>query len=237
MNNKPNLILLAALAWIVIIGFVLFTDGGQSGTPQAPRAQAAQSAQSTASTATPDQPAILGQGGYKPQGSPPSLQSMANSQANALTGKQPNPTQTPASEADPTAFAAPYDNYVITQGPHDQWMGQLAIDIAAGKGATIMSPINGQVTEMFTDQWGNPNLIIENSVYKVTMMHGDYTVKVGDPLVIGQPVGTESNHGYTLDWNGNLCTNRDCGYHTHLNVFDKRINDNVDPRILLNRWN
>ncbi len=151
---------------------------------------------------------------------------------------EPQPPSDPSAAAadDPTAFGQIYDNYVVTQGPHDQWMGQLAIDLAAGNGAVIHSPINGTVTQMFTDQWGNPNLILENSVYQVIMMHGNYTVSVGDPVTTGQQVGTESNHGYTLDWNGNLCAGRDCGYHTHLNVFDKRINDNVDARNLLGKW-
>ncbi len=235
MNDRPNLIVFAALAWILIIGFVLFTDGGQTSNPQIAQSQAAVQP-APAHTPTPVQPAIAGgQGGYKPQGDPPSLQSMTNDQANPQS-MGITALDKAASEADPTAFASPYDNYVVTQGPHDQWMGELAIDIAAGNGATIKSPINGGITQLFTDQWGNPNLIIENSVYIVTMMHGNYTVKVGDQVTIGQPVGTESNHGYTLDWNGNLCTNRDCGYHTHLNVFDKRINDNVDARILLGKW-
>ncbi len=231
MNNRPNFIIIAAVGWILLVAFILFTDGGETSIPQHALAQAAVLAApvQSAPAPAPAQPATAaGTGGYEPQGAPPSLPSMADSAPQAQA-------QTPA-QADPTTFASPYDNYVVTQGPHDQWMGQLAIDIAAGNGATIKSPINGSVTEMFTDQWGNPNLIIENSVYKVTMMHGDYTVKIGDELTIGQPVGTESNHGYTLDWNGNLCTNRDCGYHTHLNVFDKRINDNVDARILLGQY-
>jgi hypothetical protein len=47
-------------------------------------------------------------------------------------------------------------------------------------------------------------------------------------------VGTESNHGYTLDIYGNLCAGRDCGYHTHLNVYDRRVGYNVNPMDLLN---
>ena len=130
---------------------------------------------------------------------------------------------------DPDALAWPYEHYEITQGPHGMSYGHMAIDLTAGKGATILSPINGEVTELFVDQYGNPTLILENSHYQILMLHGDYTVQVGQTVTIGQPVGTESNHGYTLDALGQLCAGRDCGYHTHLNIFDKQLGSNVNP--------
>ncbi len=132
-------------------------------------------------------------------------------------------------EDDPSAIAWPYERFILTQGLHGMSYGHLAIDIAAGKGATILSPINGEVTELYVDQYGNPTLIIENSRYKILMLHGDYTVQVGQRVKIGQPVGTESNHGYTLDAYGRLCTGRPCGYHTHLNIYDKQLGSNVNP--------
>jgi murein DD-endopeptidase MepM/ murein hydrolase activator NlpD len=141
----------------------------------------------------------------------------------------------PEIESDPAAFTAPYKEYKITQGPHGFSYGHMAIDIAAGKGATVRSPINGSVTELYVDQYGNPTLVIENEYYQVTMLHGDYTVNPGDPVTVGQPVGTESNHGYTTDMQGNLCRGRNCGYHTHLNVFDKRTGTNVNPLDLIDR--
>jgi murein DD-endopeptidase MepM/ murein hydrolase activator NlpD len=137
---------------------------------------------------------------------------------------------TPAAPtADPDALGWPYTNSVLTQGPHGMSYGHMAIDLAAGKGATILSPINGEVTELYVDQYGNPTLIIENSHYKILMLHGDYTVQIGQSVTIGQAVGTESNHGYTLDAFGRLCAGRDCGYHTHLNIFDKELGSNVNP--------
>jgi murein DD-endopeptidase MepM/ murein hydrolase activator NlpD len=136
---------------------------------------------------------------------------------------------------DPDALIWPYTNYVLTQGPHGMSYGHMAIDLSAGKGATILSPINGEVTQLFVDQYGNPTLILENSRYKILMLHGDYTVQVGQRLIIGQPVGAESNHGYTLDANGRLCDGRDCGYHTHLNIFDKQLGSNVNPLEVLPR--
>jgi hypothetical protein len=136
---------------------------------------------------------------------------------------------------DPNAFGDPYDNYIVTQGPHGMSYGHYAVDITAGNGETIKSPINGIVSSVFIDQYNNTTLIIENERYQVLMLHGDYTVHVGQVLAVGDPVGTESNHGYTLDANGRLCAGRDCGYHTHLNVFDKSINSNVDPFTLLSK--
>jgi murein DD-endopeptidase MepM/ murein hydrolase activator NlpD len=130
---------------------------------------------------------------------------------------------------DASMVAAPYDEYTLTQGLHGYSYGHMAIDIAAGKNAIIKSPIHGYVADLYTDQWGNPTLVIENEVYQVTMLHGKYKVAVGDQIELGQMVGRESNIGYTTDYAGRSCLNRDCGYHTHLNVFDKRIGSNVDP--------
>ena len=56
-----------------------------------------------------------------------------------------------------------------------------------------------------------------------------YTVNVSQELQQGQPVGWEGNVGYTVDWAGNLCAGRDCGYHTHLNIFDKLLGSNINP--------
>jgi murein DD-endopeptidase MepM/ murein hydrolase activator NlpD len=134
---------------------------------------------------------------------------------------------------DPLMFISPYDHYTLTQGPHGFSYGHMAIDMAAGKGETILSPINGTVSNLFVDGLGNPTLIIENQVYRVTLMHGRYTVKIGDSLSAGQPIGKESNLGNTTDMQGRSCRNRDCGYHTHLNVYDKRINANINPLNLL----
>lgn len=136
---------------------------------------------------------------------------------------------------DPRAFAAPYLNYVLTQGPHGQSYGHVAIDLAAGKGTPVLSPINGVVTQKYTDKYGNPTLIIENDVYEVLMLHGIYSVDVGDEVRLGERVGEESNLGYTTDMRGVRCAGRKdpCGYHTHLNVFDKEKGRNVNPLDLM----
>jgi murein DD-endopeptidase MepM/ murein hydrolase activator NlpD len=143
-------------------------------------------------------------------------------------------TEPPSLSGDALAFAAPYADYTITQGPHGMSYGHYAIDIAAGRGAQISSPINGTVTQLYVDEYGSPTLVIENEVYSVLMMHGDYSVAIGETVTIGQPVGTESNKGYTMDMAGNLCYGRAwCGNHTHLNVYDKRIQSNVNPLDLI----
>ena len=130
---------------------------------------------------------------------------------------------------DETLISAPYDQYTLTQGPHGFSYGHMAIDIVAGKGAVIKSPISGRVTASYIDQYGNPTLVIENDVYRVTLLHGKYELAIDEEVKLGQPVGIESNLGYTTDWWGRSCRNRDCGYHTHLNIFDKRIGGNINP--------
>ncbi len=139
----------------------------------------------------------------------------------------------PTSSADPRAFASPYEKFSLTQGIHGMDYGHLAVDIAAGKGAAIKAPINGVITAFYTDEWGNSTLVVENEVYQVTFLHGLYTVSQGDIVEIGDLLGTESNQGYTLDAYGRSCRNRDCGYHTHLNVYDKTLGENVNPLNLI----
>jgi murein DD-endopeptidase MepM/ murein hydrolase activator NlpD len=140
----------------------------------------------------------------------------------------------PENPADPAAFAAPYLSYVITQGPHGASYGHLAIDLAAGEDAAILSPITGVITGHYTDVYGNPTLVIENDIYQVTLLHGKYYVMVGQSVALGESIGSESNQGYTTDMAGNPCWGRSaCGFHTHLNVFDKRLGMNVNPLDLL----
>lgn len=146
------------------------------------------------------------------------------------------PPGDPAIPGDPawhTAISVPYDDYFLTQGLHGASYGHLAVDIAAGNGEIIKSIINGTVTATGYDQWGNTYIQIENDVYAVLYLHGAYSLVTGDAVTAGQPIGTESNIGYTLDMYGNLCAGRDCGYHTHLNVYDKRIAGNIDPLSLI----
>jgi hypothetical protein len=145
--------------------------------------------------------------------------------AEAAVQERPTPTIAP----DPDSVVAPYEEYILTQGPHGQSYGHYAIDLTVGKGAVIRSPIEGEVTDLFVDNLGNTTLMIENEHYLVTLMHGIYDVDVGEHLDLAQPVGIESNQGFTIDAWGNLCTGRDCGYHTHFNIFDKQLGDNVNP--------
>ncbi len=137
---------------------------------------------------------------------------------------------------DMTAVTSPYTDYTITQGLHGQSYGHLAIDIAAGRGEPIYSPINGRVSERYIDEYNNTTLVIENDAFIITLLHGDYNVEVGDEIEIGQQIGLESNHGYTKDMMGNLCNEREyCGNHTHLNIYDKRLQANVNPLDLIGK--
>jgi hypothetical protein len=126
-------------------------------------------------------------------------------------------------------ISAIYDNYTVTQGPHGFSYGHMAIDLSAGKGGIIKSPIHGYVADRYVDQYGNPTLVLENDFYRVTLLHGKYKVEVGEEISLGQMIGRESNLGLTTDLQGRSCRNRDCGYHSHLNIFDKFVGENVNP--------
>lgn len=153
-------------------------------------------------------------------------------EADGITGE---PAQTPAEEGfalDQQAIEMPYPEYILTQGVHGFEYGHLAIDISAGKGAQINSPINGLVTASFADPVGSTILIIENDRWIVTLVHGLFEVSAGDFVRLGQALGRESNQGNTVDMEGNSCRGRDCGYHTHINIFDKQAGINIDPLLL-----
>lgn len=153
-----------------------------------------------------------------------------NSQETAVTTQTTSPNEPKSFSADSLTFVSPYKDYTITQGLHGQSYGHLAIDLAAGRGEPILSPINGTVSQMYMDEYGNTTIVIENDVFEVMFLHGDYTVSIGDELKVGQQFGTEGNNGYTMDMAGNLCFNREwCGNHSHINVFDKRIQANINP--------
>ena len=144
-------------------------------------------------------------------------------------------TLPPASVVEADTLAAPYDHFVVTQGPHGADYGQMAVDITAGKGAVIKSPINGTVTALYVDDLGNTTLVIENDHYAVTLLHGIFTVQMGQMVTLGQEVGSESNQGNTIDALGQSCRGRDCGYHLHINIYDKRMGTNVNPLDLFGR--
>lgn len=133
-------------------------------------------------------------------------------------------------EAD-KAFAMPYETFVKTQGPHGQSYGHAAFDLAAGRGTSILSPINGTVTFSGLDSLGNTTLIIKNTCYEVLMYHGRYSVSNNQSVEIGNVVGTESNQGNTEGSGGKKCqgdVTPKCGNHTHLNVKDVVSGQNLD---------
>lgn len=161
------------------------------------------------------------------------LNGMITNSRTATPEPPPLPTAAAPPPLDPNVVVAPYAEYWVTQGVHGSSYGHMAIDLAAGKGSAILSPIHGEVTAVYTDPYGNPTLIIENSRYTVTLLHGLYDVAVGQQLHAGDPIGSEGNLGYTTDMAGNRCQNSECGYHTHLNIYDKQLGSNVNPLNLL----
>lgn len=212
MRKKPDAMTLVGLAVLLIFAAGIFRN---SATRVAADAQ----------PETPDPAAIA-------------AAATTAAEAQAALPEVAVPAEDPAAAdalARNTAISMPYDTYFLTQGLHGQSYGHLAIDIAAGNGSTIYAIINGTVTGTGYDQWNNTFIQIENDFYTVLYLHGVYGLAVGDAVSAGQVIGTESNIGYTLDSYGNVCgyTGRDCGYHTHLNVFDKRLGLNIDPLTLI----
>jgi murein DD-endopeptidase MepM/ murein hydrolase activator NlpD len=208
---------LAAILFIALIGLVLINDMLGS-TPRS----------ALAVENSPDQAVVMEDAAQEHPAVEQAVADPQDPEVGSGREKQPKP-------ANARAFAAPYEEYTLTQGPHGYSYGHMAIDITAGKGAAILSPINGKVTDLYVDQYGNPTLVIENKNYRVTLLHGDYTVNVGEEVKQGQKVGKESNQGYTTDMAGVPCAGRNCGYHTHLNVFDKREGANVNPLDLIDK--
>lgn len=145
---------------------------------------------------------------------------------------EPNLVQA-AEPIDYSVIGQLYEDYRITQGPHGFSYGHRAIDISAGEGSEILSPIYGTVVSSYVDELGNPTLILENEIWQIIMMHGEYIVTIGEPVSLGQTIGYESNLGNTTDLQGRSCRGRKCGYHTHLNIFDKRIGSNINPLDIL----
>lgn len=128
----------------------------------------------------------------------------------------------------PEDIRLPYDSYVLTQGTHGASYGDAAIDIAGGRGADILSPISGQIILNSRDFYGNTILVIENEVWTVKLLHGEYYPDEGEWVGLGQMIGSESNIGYTVDSNGVSCRGRRCGNHTHMNVVDRRTGRNAN---------
>jgi murein DD-endopeptidase MepM/ murein hydrolase activator NlpD len=136
---------------------------------------------------------------------------------------------------DEQIFLPPYTFFQVNQGAHaggGWWYGRLAVDIGNGRGTPIYSPINGWVSEAGADEFGSTYIVLENSRWRVLMMHGDYSVGLGEVVQAGQQVGTESNNGFTRGPGGEICNGAPgCGEHTHLAVWDNGVE--VDPLELL----
>jgi murein DD-endopeptidase MepM/ murein hydrolase activator NlpD len=77
------------------------------------------------------------------------------------------------------------------------------------------------VSEAGADEFGSTYIVLENSRWRVLMMHGDYSVGLGEVVQVGQQVGTESNNGFTVGPTGIVCNGiPGCGEHTHLAIWE-----------------
>ena len=236
IQRRTDPLPLAALGLILFLAFRLLADALTPGTGEAnppgilnalaASADAIAAAQSAAQSAS-----NTGVGNPVSSAAAPST----GAPGEAVSALEFAPNGVLPFSIDEMAFvAAPYDAYTLTQGPHGASYGHMAIDLAAGRGAPVLSPINGVVAELYTDEYGNPNLVIDNELYRVTLLHGKYDVQVGQVVRLGQPVGVESNLGYTTDMNGVPCSGRKkCGNHTHLNIYDLQQGRNVNPLNLI----
>lgn len=122
-----------------------------------------------------------------------------------------------------------YEYAVLTQAEHGRDYGHNAIDLRGGPGTPLYSPIDGDVTEKYIDGLGNTVLVVENSCWTITLMHGEWKAMQGERVQQGGLIGWEDNYGNT--WSrGRPCYGRDgCGDHTHVNIFSKALGRNVDP--------
>jgi murein DD-endopeptidase MepM/ murein hydrolase activator NlpD len=82
--------------------------------------------------------------------------SLLTDASNAEASFDPAGTGAAAATTQPALAAtliAPYETYTLTQGPHGQSYGHLAVDLAAGEGAVILAPIQGIVNDRYEDVW------------------------------------------------------------------------------------
>jgi hypothetical protein len=125
-------------------------------------------------------------------------------------------------EGDPNAFQMPYPEYFIAGDCHsDGWGSWCALDPnSIPNGGPLFSPITAEVVAKGdNDGFTNTYICLQNSRWRVCMLHGIYNlVEVGDWVTIGQQLGTEASIGIST------------GAHTHLSVFDRNIGAWIDPR-------
>lgn len=103
----------------------------------------------------------------------------------------------------------PYGSHtwrVIGNGYHGggEWPGR---DLSAGEcGVPVFAPIVGTVDKKGVDYLGNTYMVIRQGTVEVMLMHGDYTVNVGDSVTFSTRVGWDASNGFSS------------GCHTHLAI-------------------
>lgn len=126
-----------------------------------------------------------------------------------------------AAQSSDDQFAMPYPSYFIAGDCHpDLWPAWCALDLnSIPDSGPIYSPINGTVVGKGNDDgYTNTYIIIENTRWKIFMLHCDFSlVENGQTVTLGQQLGWEAKIG------------RSSGPHVHLSVYDK-VNGWIDPR-------
>ena len=127
-------------------------------------------------------------------------------------------TATPSTVYADEGIILPYPGgtYTITDSCHPDGWGDFvggysstcAIDLSAGCGASIISPISGDMVAYADDGLGigNTAAIIKGSRYTAFLLHGDYVAS--GPIQQGGLIGYEASHGNSS------------GCHTHISIFD-----------------
>lgn len=115
------------------------------------------------------------------------------------------------------SYRIPYDNYSVSTAVLHGLSGWEGVDIVAGCGAEIYSPISGIVDKTGTDGYIGPIsngaentwVGISNTSYSTVLLHGEYIVNFGDTVEQGQVIGYESSIGNSS------------GCHTHWIMYEK----------------
>lgn len=123
-----------------------------------------------------------------------------------LTGQIPTRANRSITVDETSSIAPIYKNYSVSNASLHGVPGWEGVDIYAGCGKPVLSPISGivafngldgynQVDERGVVREQTPMITIKNDRYTVTIMHGNYTAPIGTRVVTGEQVGTEGSQG------------------------------------------
>ncbi len=120
-------------------------------------------------------------------------------------------------------YASPVQPRLVQNGMHgENWPGR---DYATPAGTPLVSPVTGTVIRKGTDSYCGPFgcyntfvLFEADDGTQVMLMHGNYTVQVGDRVKQGQSIGSEASNGNSTE------------PHTHISI--KQNGVFIDPVLI-----